>query len=963
MNRIYFLTYILACTFTLVCGQSQEDTYVIEGQVLRSFDHSPLVRASINIIGTANSARTNELGEFRLATDKMAVNLLVTHVGYQSKTIEIKFPFTPILIELSEADETIEEIVVSTGYQDLPITATTGSYTVVDSSLYHRSTGADILGRLNHVTSGLVFNKDTYAGENNISIRGMNTIFGDAQPLIVLDNFPYTGDINLINPNDVESVTILKDAAAASIWGAKAGNGVIVINTKNGKKGDQPSISFNSSVRLKEKPNLFFARRMNGVDYIETERRLFDEGFYQVDEDSYDNKPLSPAVELMIARRDGLMSQNEFEQAIDKLKTQDLVKDVSTNLYRPASAQQYAINFSGGNDIHRYYLSGGFDRSLEERMGNESKRYSLNLNQDFDFFHNKLKLSNRIGFADNLVTENAPEFIYERFAPYLKLVDNGNHPPIANDYRQGFINNAMEQGLLDWTYNPVTEIKNRDYSTAGRYFRFNPGLELSISQDLKLQANYQFSFTTSESRKLDKSSGYKARDLINRYSALDPAGNIIRPIPEGGIMNLYSLKNIGKSWRGQVQYNSSWSDTFIIQAIAGVEERTEKSSTVSDRIYGFEEEFGHGHQVDGTTYYTMYHNPYMNLRIPTPYTMGELHDNYRSFYSNINLTYADKYTLSGSARVDQSNLFGVKTNQKGVPLYSFGASWRVSDESFYRFRPIPVLRLRATFGYNGNVNKNASALPTARYYEAGLSVSNLPYAQMQNPPNPMLRWERVRIWNLGLDFKLVDKILTGSVEVYNKTGMDLIGTIPYRPSSGITNFTGNFANTEGTGFEMTLNSTLLRGNLTWNTDFLLSHVQDKVTRYDEEPSALNVINYSEGLIKTPVEGRALFALYSYQTGGLTHETGDPIGYIDGEESTDYSRILANTALEDLIYHGSTRPTWFGSLRNTFHVWSIQLIVQCQFQLRLLFQKAIGWLWSGLWSRRAIGLLFALAITR
>src|SRR5690606_29225269 len=168
--------------------------------------------------------------------------------------------------------------------------------------------------------------------------------------------------------------------------------------------------------------------------------------------------------------------------------------------------------------------------------------------------------------------------------------------------------------------------------------------------------------------------------------------------------------------------------------------------------YGYEEEFGHGVTVDATNYYPIYHNPYMTRKIYMPSSMNELHDNYRSFYANANYTWNGKYIFSGSVRLDQSNLFGVKTNQKGVPLYSAGVSWKLSDEDFYSLDFLPHLRIRASFGYNGNVNKTVSALPTAIYYDANNSALERPYAEMQNPPNSMLRWEKVRIWNTGLDF-------------------------------------------------------------------------------------------------------------------------------------------------------------------------------------------------------------------
>lgn len=944
MRNIYLYIYILVSLYLKVEAQQQNAPNILKGRVIDAMTELPLQGSTIRLNQSNITTRSDSAGYFRLATQGKEIEYTVSHVGYQSikRTASTQVSFE--LVRLMPNEDKIEEVVVSTGYQDLPITATTGSFTVIDSALYNRNTDENLLTRLNHVTPGLIFNKNRYASENSISIRGMNTIFGDSEPLIILDNYPYEGDIELINPNDVESVTVLKDAAAASIWGAKAGNGVIVIKTKSGKQGHSPTIDFSSSFRLEEKPNLFFDRRMSSSDYIDTEQILFEKGYFDSDEASYDHKPISKAVELMIARRDGHISEANFKKAIDRLRQNDLVKDVSKYLFRTAQTQQYNISLNGGSDYQRYYVSAGHVRSKEDRVGNDAERYTLTLNQDIKLFNNFLVLTNRVNYSQSEILQNNPDFVTRSYAPYERLIgDNGAYVSLVKDYRLEFLDQAKKEELLDWSYNPLDEIKNRNYERQGNLFRFNPSLELRIMEGLTLQANYQFSSASNEIRNLDRANSYRARDFVNQYTYFDDNGDIARPVPAGGILDVIDRKGRGHYWRGQIDYRGNWSGVHNFRAILGVEQRTDQTLSVSERIYGFEEEFGHGHQVDGNTFFSIYNNPYASRRIPTPYSMGEMHDNYRSFYSNASYTLNDLYTLSGSARVDQSNLFGVNTNQKGVPLYSLGASWQVSDEKFYNAHFIPKLRLRLSFGYNGNVNKGLSALPTARYFQAGESALNLPFATMENPPNPNLRWEKVQIWNIGTDFTIGNNLINGTVEYYRKKGEDLIGTVPYRPSSGINLFTGNFASTEGEGFDLTINSNNLQGRLRWNTQFLLSHSRDYVSEYLQAANATEIINYGEGLSRTPVEGKPLFAIYSYPMKGLTPDTGDPIGYLNDEESQDYSGIISNAEIKDLIYHGPARPTWFGAIRNTFSYDDLTLSFNVSFSFGYYFRKqSIGY---------------------
>jgi TonB-dependent SusC/RagA subfamily outer membrane receptor len=220
---------------------------------------NPIIGATLRIRGTNITTVTDETGAFILMRAPENAVLEITFIGYRTKTVALTKDIRTLQVTLHTDLAVLKSVnVVSTGYQDLPLERATGSFDQIDIKLLNRSVSTDILSKLKGIASGLNF--DNTAGNSlGIAIRGRSTLVSNTQPLIVLDNFPYEGDINNINPNDIESVTVLKDAAASSIWGAFAGNGVIVITTKKGKFNQPLSIDFNSNLTLQKKPNLFYA--------------------------------------------------------------------------------------------------------------------------------------------------------------------------------------------------------------------------------------------------------------------------------------------------------------------------------------------------------------------------------------------------------------------------------------------------------------------------------------------------------------------------------------------------------------------------------------------------------------------------------------------------------------------------------------------------------------------------------
>jgi hypothetical protein len=377
---------------------------------------------------------------------------------------------------------------------------------------------------------------------------------------------------------------------------------------------------------------------------------------------------------------------------------------------------------------------------------------------------------------------------------------------------------------------------------------------------------------------------------------------------------------ISNRLRGQLNYAKDWNKNSVT-AIAGAEISSAVNTSVQEApAYGYDKNTGaNTTSIDYLDYFGLNPRGVGSAQIPNNQYYSKLTDHFISYFSNAAYTYDNKYTLSVSGRIDKSNLFGVNTNQKAVPLYSTGVTWDLSKENFYHFELLPNLKLRATYGYNGNINKTATAVATI-IQQGNALYTGAPYANIANPGNPNLEWEKDRMINLGIDFSSKNQILYGSLEFYFKKGVNLFGNSSLPPSSGYRTFFGNTASTSGNGIDLSLNShNIYHQNFKWTSTLLLSHTVDKVTKYNVQATTSDYLtngNGNGGAI-TPLVGAPIFGIYSYRSGPLTHNTGDPQGYLNGQLSTDYSAILKNTQVIDLLYNGPARPTTYGSLRNTF----------------------------------------------
>ncbi len=910
----------------------------IRGRIIDSLDQ-PLANVTVRIKNSDQATRSDEAGAFSL--DDVPVGSIITFslLGHSGR--EISEFNDGIIVTLNAVQGMLTEAVVNvnTGYQSIPKERVTGSFVLVDSAILNRALSANFQERLNGMVPGLEYTNVSFMKASNYNplgrnagliIRGQSSLSSGVSnsPLIVLDNFPYEGELSNINPNDIESITILKDAAAASIWGARAGNGVIVITSKQGKLNKQLTVELNANLSVKNKPDVFYDRNyLNSKDYIGIEKELFSIGYFDADlEDNFAYTPVSPVVELLSQLKNRNIDHSSYNTQITELEQNDVRKEYDRYMYRKAVNQQYSIGLRGGGNKIKYALSSGLDKNAESLARNSYSRFTINSINSYEIT-SRLQLTAGIINTISKTDPNndfpytgglSPGEQYGRIYPYALFADEqGEALAIIKDFRPFYAQQMMGKGFKDWTYKPLDELQISDKTTRINDLVLKAGINYKITSFLKAEVLFQNQHQRIKNENFNSPESYYTRNLINRFSILNTDGSLGYRIPaKGAILETSQYDWNANNLRAQLNFDKLISTEHQITALLGWEIKQLKTEGYGNTYYGYRKEVGAtNNNLDFATIFSV--NPFGTSRIPSPGgTVFGITNRYISYYTNLGYTYKNLYSITGSARRDGANIFGVNTNQKITPLWSAGLGWSLSNEKFYHSELLPYLKFRATYGYSGNVYFGTA-------YVTGVSltsiVTGLPRITNLTAPNPDLRWEKVRNINFGLDFHLKKQVLSGSLEYYVKNGQDLIQPIELAPSTGFLSFSGNAAETQTKGFDVQLISRNFRASFKWNSTLMFSTINNKIVTYDVPLTSSSISSNVVGII-----GRPINSIYSYKWAGLDPQSGDPLGYLDGKSSNDYASIINKFQPGDLKYNGPSTPTVFGNLRNDFSLKEFEL---------------------------------------
>lgn len=927
-----------------VAATEKNDPIELTGKVTDE-KGKPVAGATVTVRGTNISTATDTNGTFVIKGVDAKATIMVTNVGFEPQIVSLRGK-TDLSIKLVVTAQQMKEVVISTGYQKVSPEKFVGSYSQLDSVAYHRRSGMGIIERLDGMVNGVFFTKKG-PDPLNFQIRGISSLGGgdmnsySLKPLIVVDNFPMDARFNLnnINPNDVENITVLKDAAATSIWGVRAGNGVVVITTKKGKYNKSLQVSISSNITVENKPNINYIPRIATSDFIDIEMNLFEQGFYDANlEDTYSWPLVSPVVEILNRRRNNEINEKTAVEEINALRKYDIREDLLEHVYKPSVRQQHYLNLNGGTNQFNYNFSFGFNTISPNIKGSKgSQQYTFNSTTSFRPIK-ALELQASINYGQG--KSKIVPFDYVSIYPYTRLVDDMG-TPIAVPYqiRTAYLDTLSAPGLQDWRYRPLDEIKLNNSTDDDRFLNVNLALNYKISTWLSASINYQFASQNNSGKTIKSVNSFSTRDLINRFHnpdpLIDPSMNY--PVPIGDILFLSSSESSSSNGRASLNFGHTVG-RHQITGMIGSEISQTKGYTSNNQYYGYNERTGtFTNNMNFNIYYPQTFATYPGasglIQNDQYYFMQPL-NRFVSFFGNGSYTLDNKYTIYGSARRDGANVFGVNSNNKWKPLWSVGAKWQLSSESFFNIDWINNLFLRTSYGYSGNVNNSSSGKLTMIYSPSAYYLTNSYYAIPASATNPNLRWEKVKQLNLGIDFSVWKGRLSGSMDYYRKISVDLIANYPLDPTIGVNTYPVNAASLNGNGFEILLRSINTVGEFNWQTTLGATYSKTIVTKvYDGGFKASDFILYGLNIS----EGREAFAIASYKWGGLDSLTGDPMGYLNGKISKDYQRIF-NDSVQNQIFHGSSIPRYTLNVGNTFSFKSFSFSFTLNGRFQYYFRK-------------------------
>lgn len=876
----------------------------VSGRVVTE-DQQPLPGVIITEKGSSNKTATDSEGQFELKNAADDAIIIASYIGYETEEISTKGLNKALTISLKPSNTKLQEvaITVSTGYQNLPKERATGSFSFVDKKklAITNLASTNFAKGLEGMVPGLLVGPN---GE--MQVRGVSSIkTGTRQVLIVVDGFPVESGNMTINPNDIENITVLKDAAAASIWGVRASNGVIVITTKSGIASDGKAIfDFSTSLSIDQAPDFSTQRIASTADYVDFEVETIKKGWFNPA--TADNTGYSKVAELFYKKSKGLMNDAQVQEGIDNLKKLNSL-DQQDLIYRKAVQRQINLSVRGGTEKHKFAISSFYTNQLAANVGSKNDQFILNVKNSLQVLP-KLTLSLGLNTTYANKTGNRTGYDFATARPYLTFLDeNGGYvshgSKIADHLKQGY----YDKGYKNWDTNPLQNIENTNTKANTFASRINVGADYKVIKGVNITSQFQTELLSNHTDNLQNLNTYYVRNLANTWRVLDPVKNTyVNKFPVGPVYD--KLKERQNSWtfRNMVNVDHQIGTDHSITGIAGMELRKIDRKSNTERYYNYNPQALTVDYFDAAAIAATTMNSTGGYESYTWNPLFAENDNrFFSLFANAAYTYKNKYTISGSIRTDQSNLFGTDPQYRYRPLWSTGLSWNATNEAFLQSATfLNKLILRATYGINGNIG-NSSPYPIAGTGKNFNTQENM--LTFNNPENQALRPEKTASTNFGIDFGVLNNRITGSLDLYRKKSYDLLGNSILDPTTGFEKAEMNTATMTNRGIELNLNARILQGELRVNADFTFGYNKNRVTNVLAPSNTAST--YAAGL--SPVKGLPLSYLYSYQWAGLS-DKGEPQIYDANGNVRSWSATRI-TDVNALKYVGTMDPPVYGGL--------------------------------------------------
>jgi TonB-linked SusC/RagA family outer membrane protein len=896
----------------------------VKGLVLGE-DGNPLPGTTITVKGSNRFVMSNDKGEFNLDNVSDQAILVITFLGYEK--LEVKAQAN-IAVAMKLASSKLEEVNITynTGYQKISKERATGSFSKPDMEVFRKRTGSmDIMSRLDGLVPGLTilngpgneYGSDEKGRTQRALVRGKGSVRTNTEPLYVVNGM-IVENFSTINPDDVEDITVLKDAAAAAIWGVRSANGVIVVTTKSGAKDKKLSINYSGYVNIQGRPDRDYLHLMNSSQFIQTAKELFNQPRYP----AYSPfRFVAPHEQILYDGKAGLIDANTVNAKLDSLARIDNTSQLNELWSRNAITNNHTLSIGGGSQLYSAYTSVSYTNDRSNRPGQKSETYRLNLNQTFNptkflTFTLFTALNNSISKGDNSPTVEADVLPYQLFK-------DGQ----GNNITMNYIQAIPDADRADWEarsrinldYNPLDE-RNYGFNDANRTaINIIGGVDLKLFKGLSFQGNYGIQKSPGTTHNYNDHTSFSSRRQLVGLTVAPTVDDIpIYYIPEYG--GTYSIgESTQKNWtaRNQLLYNSRVRQGKDFVSVQLGQEASEQHA------YGTLSTL-RGYDLDKQTYALLDYAMLKKGISPTvpygdrgglseaPFSTTDRISRFSTLFALFSYTYDGKYSLDGSWRADRNTLVGGASSSQNKPIWSIGAKWQIIKEPFMRnFTWLDDLGIRATFGMTGNSpGVNASSSKDVLELENYNSIPG-DGAYINTPANRNLNWESTRTINIGINFAVLKSRLSGGIDVYDRNTTDLLATVLRNPFSGVRDATGNLGELSNKGLEISLTSQNIQSrDFNWTTTFNFSYNYNKLVSYEVVPiellSAMGKVN------STYYIGRSMSSLFAYQYAGLDN-VGDPLVRLnDGTVTKD--RSVAQ--LDDIVYMGTTIPKFNGGLSNT-----------------------------------------------
>lgn len=917
-------------------------------------DGNPLPGATVQIKGSTRATSTDAGGNYSIQASPGTV-LVYSMVGFTKveRTVEGS---GPIHVVLEEDMNVLRDVkVVSTGYQKLDRKLFTGSVTTLQAQDVERNGVPDISRMLEGQVAGASIQNvsGTFGAAPKIRIRGATSLSGDNKPLWVVDGIILedivnisnealsTGDANTLigssvaglNPNDIESFTILKDAAATALYGARAMNGVIVVTTKKGAQTEgKPRINYSGNFTTYLKPSYSTFDILNSSEQMGVLIELENKGFYNHSAISraadggifykmYNKMyQYDPETETFALRND-LQSRMDFLERYAAVNT-----DWFDVLFRNSLMHEHSLSFSSGTAKSQTYASASFLGDNGWSLGDNVKRYTGNIRNNF-------RLSDR--FSGEIMAQGS---IRDQTAPGTL---GRTSDPVYGEYSRDFDINPFsyalntsrtmsaydDEGNLEYftrnyaPFNIINEVNNNYLNLTMIDFKMQLGMEYKILDNLtySFDGAYRYAKTQRQHYILENSNMAMAYRTMtdatvienNKFLYRDPDYPNEAPIsvlPEGGFYNTTddNLKNY--YLRNNLEYNTTFNTDHLLNVFASME--LGYTDRQHDNFDGVAYQYGNGGIVNpdfkyfkwiqeaGYPYYGMYYR----------------YDRFMAYMLRGAYSYQGKYSFNATTRYDGSNRMGSSKTARWLPTWNVSGAWNIDKEPFFQENPyLDYATLRATYGLVGNMGNAANS--SAIFYN---QVTRRPYPSeketaiyISNLENSELTWEKMKEFNLGVDLGFADGRVDLTVDLYKRDIYDLIGRIRTSGIGGEFTKAANYGNMSGKGIEVTLAGTVIDGkDWKWRTNFNFGYNKTEITSLKVNPNIWELVRAEGGTL----EGHPQRGLYSIQFDGLNHEYGYPTYIGETGEKTPYV-YLQSDDVDYLTYEGPVDPPFNGGFYN------------------------------------------------